>query len=147
MWRYGIYDKYKQNRKFSKVKYHMKLATDYIKSEEFKSKMAEYFKKKEIATSINFKVEADDLIYLAIKKYQARYKHFHVISKDGDLTQLKLYFDNVRIYDTEGKELTKVNNLAYMVEKIVIGDSGDNILHIGTKSTYTKLFLDWLLTG
>lgn len=131
-WRKGIFPDYKGNRTTDEQ---TQVVFDFMpKLEELLS----YYPCKQIKVD---GTEADDVIYALCEKYQD--EEIIVLSTDGDLAQLSLFFPNVEVYNPI---LKKVNfpSEHLVIEKAIVGDKSDNIpgIHrIGPK-TLEKMLND-----
>lgn len=102
-------------------------------SNEYLSKVIEYFVTHSQKTfgfnQIQISgVEADDIIaYMSI--YDKSKEPIIIITNDKDLFQLRLEH-NVQIFDTKANDFIKDNPVEILVQKIILGDKGDNVKSI-----------------
>jgi DNA polymerase-1 len=121
-WRKEIYPGYKQNRKKGKE--------SFLLREFFKNllptlkEILEYYPLNNIEHS---KAEADDIIYGLCEYYKNDEKT--IISGDGDLKQLLLFFENekITVYNPRSKKIEKKPGENFIKLKAIVGDISDNI--------------------
>jgi 5'-3' exonuclease len=130
-WRKSIYPAYNANRR----KTESNLMTTYFKIllPTLKEEILKYFPVNSIEHEL---AEADDIIY-SLCNYFNKEDEITVFSGDGDLTQLLLYFDNVKVYCPRKKKYQKKPDKDFVKLKAIIGDKSDNIIgvyRLGPKS-------------
>jgi len=138
-WRRSIYPEYKRNRDASKTENTYKVFKSCLNKLD---EVIQYFPVKWVKVD---DTEADDVIFALSEKYHDK-EEVTVISSDGDLAQIRLFFPNVRIYNPI--KAVFVEPKKYLVEsKAIVGDISDNIPgipRIGQK-TFEKMMEDPLL--
>lgn len=134
--RRSIFPDYKRNRDAHKASESYALLKTALK------KVDEFIKFLPVKEMRVEGAEADDLMFVLAEKYHSK-GPITIITTDGDLSQLKLFFPTVQIYNPIKK--TYVEPKPYLVEsKAIIGDVSDNIPgipKIGPK-TFEKMMAD-----
>lgn len=136
-WRREIYPAYKRNRDASKGEE----SYNIIKNEFDKiEKILALYPTKVISVE---GAEADDTIYSLAMYFSNLGEEVLVVSGDGDLTQLTLYNDKIRVFDPRKREIV-VPNPDIVKFKAIVGDPADGIsgLHRIGKKTFEKMMLD-----
>jgi DNA polymerase-1 len=119
-WRKEIYPAYKQHRKKSGD--HPELGTFFkILLPTLKELLTNF----PLNSIEHPKCEGDDLIYALCRYFKEEEKT--ILSSDGDLTQLYLFFDKIEIYNPRFKRIEKNPGNDFIKLKSIIGDTSDNI--------------------
>lgn len=129
-WRKDIYTEYKKNRKQFRDLNSIQNGgqIDWISFFQMMDSLYQDFKDYFPFISLKVeRVEADDLIYVAIKKHIDNKYEKIIITRDSDYIQL-LKYNNVKIFDYQKKQFkTHKNPDFYLLCKILTGDRSDNI--------------------
>ncbi len=146
IWRRDIHPNYKRNRSFKKkTEIASQIFFDIARKGMFQviDRILDICKAHDMIAVKLDRLEADDSIYLAIKRWNDDYNHF-IITKDGDLLQNRLYFPNVRVFLDNGDEhdYTMVQEKIY--KKVVSGDAKDGVHHIASRYTLSPGFEKWV---
>lgn len=135
-WRRNIYPEYKRNRDASKKEDTYKVFKSCL------NKIDEIMKFLPIKFMKVDEAEADDVIFALASKYHDKEETL-VISSDGDLAQIRLFYPTVKIYNPIKALFVEPHK--YLVEsKAIVGDASDNIPgipRIGVK-TFEKMMED-----
>lgn len=145
-WRTRIYPLYKGNRKYGDdgVDYPMYFNLIKLHLNSINIVLNEI---DDISITMVDKMEADDLIYFFTEKYNEKFMNIHILSNDGDLSQLEKY-KNVHRYDKLYPHTKKIKSLdweMYMMEKVIKGDDGDNIISIGSKWVFNPELVTFMI--
>ena len=146
-WRRRIYPKYKGNRgkNESDIDYPMYFGLIDKKIDEINILLD---MKDDVTICYIDKMEADDLIYFYTEKYHKQFDGIHILSNDGDLSQLEK-FGNVHRYEKIVPNIKKLKSMDwkyYMMEKVITGDSGDNIINIGSSWILNPALVSFAIT-
>lgn len=122
-WRKQYYPEYKANRVGAREASKIDFDAFFKAQDEFVGNLAA------LLSNVQFlrvpHAEADDLIGVITKKYP-NWK-ITLISSDRDFYQLYKY-SNYRQYDAiKGKYIEVLDPINYLLEKIILGDAGDNV--------------------
>lgn len=136
-WRRSIYPHYKRNRdKSKKEESYLILKNEFSKIED----ILKLYPSKVISVE---GAEADDTIYALSTHFADLGEDVLVVSSDGDLTQLTLFNDKIRVYNPVKREISSPNpNI--IKYKAIVGDRADGIagLHRLGEKTFEKMMLD-----
>lgn len=136
-WRRSLYPQYKRNRDESKTE-----DSYLILKKEFQNieKLLSLYPTK--VMSVNG-AEADDTIYALSTYFAELGEDVLVVSGDGDLTQLTLFNDKIKIFNPIRREIVspKPNIIEF---KAIVGDPSDGISGMSRlgKKTFEKMMLD-----
>lgn len=86
------------------------------------------------------KGEGDDCIYNLCKLFET--EEIEVVSSDGDLKQLLLYFNNLKLYHPIKKHYIEKPDGNFVKLKAIVGDTSDNIIgvyKVGEKTAQSYL--------
>lgn len=148
IWRKRIYKQYKANRTYDAKAGSIDFATYFDLIRNRMNDIAIILTSNpDITITYIDKMEADDLIYFFVKKYNMKFSAIHILSNDGDLSQLEKY-KNVHRYDKIIPNMKKLKQLdwkLYMLTKIIKGDAGDNIINIGSKWIFNPNFITYII--
>lgn len=136
-YRKSVYPPYKENRKATKDSPNYKFVPELM---ENVISLLRMFNGKVLKVPY---CEGDDCIYQTCKYYTEKGEQVRVVSNDKDLTQLMNYFEGVSQYNPiKMMDLEKNENV--LLEKVIVGDTSDNIggiPKIGAK-TFEKMMND-----
>lgn len=136
-WRRSLYPQYKRNRDESKTEdSYLMLKKEFQNIE----KLLSLYPTK--VMSVNG-AEADDTIYALSTYFAELGEDVLVVSGDGDLTQLTLFNDKIKIFNPIRREIVspKPNIIEF---KAIVGDPSDGISGMSRlgKKTFEKMMLD-----
>jgi hypothetical protein len=126
-WRYGAWERYKEDRKKKNAKDKSKFPWDeyYVQYDQFIKDMREHFPVKVIQLD---KTEADDIIGVIAKEVPG---NVEIVSTDKDFLQLSC--ERVKIYNPMKKtHVSHPNPAMFLIEQCMIGQAKDSIFNIKT---------------
>lgn len=145
IWRNDIFPEYKgsrvQNNNFNNKIFN--IFSDFVTDKDIKKVWLE-------------RLEADDIVYLCLKKLKNKISRIHIITNDNDYLQLAS--DNVTISNMQFKDITLRGSKNPQVDlyfKTIFGDKSDNIQRISPTITKEKAqelsnltekeIMDWMI--
>lgn len=142
VWRKDILQSYKENRVY--IENDMSEIFRIINTKENKESLDKLFEMFGFTILYHERLEADDFIYMVSNQYGKDNK-ITILSNDADLVQLQMISSNVKQYAVQkNKYIQSINPKMALQEKIITGDSGDNIPSIGSIRSFQKSYINWL---